>query len=95
MSAAATTLAPATCTVCGTDRVTRRGGILVDVAVYPTARYARGPHARTCTGAVVAPVAVEVRPADVLQYEAFLALVADGVEIPAAVLDAARVAAGR
>lgn len=37
-----------TCPTCGSDRVTTHNGVLHDVAVYPNARYLRGPHAPTC-----------------------------------------------
>lgn len=38
-----------TCPICGTDRVSRVNGVLVDVQEYENgARYRRGPHSPTC-----------------------------------------------
>ena len=69
-----------TCNVCGSDRVTMRAGILVDLAIYPTKRYLRGPHSQTCTGPIVIPV--RSRKGDQIMYEGILALVAQGIPIP-------------
>ena len=82
-----------TCNICGTDRVTMKAGVLTDVAVYPTARYTRGPHFKTCIGPIV--VRDKEREWGQTVLDMLLAQVADGVNVPVEQIEKAKqVAAG-